>query len=146
VDPNKSLLAGAWYSCLLRGSATAWQIQKWMHAAIYWTKHRVPNEGARESSQDAEGVCSPLGGTTIWTHQYPQSSLWLNHQPKKIHGGTHGFSCICSREWPSRSSMGGETHTVLITVPGHLMPFSGLHRNCMHVVHTNVGKSLIYIN
>jgi hypothetical protein len=28
--------------------------------------------------------------------------------PKKKHGGTHGSSCICSRVWPSRSSMGGE--------------------------------------
>jgi hypothetical protein len=25
-----------------------------------------------------------------------------------IHCGTHDFSCICSRGWPSRSSMGGE--------------------------------------
>ena len=27
---------------------------------------------------------------------------------KKTHGGTHGSSCICSRGWSSRSSMGGE--------------------------------------
>ena len=26
----------------------------------------------------------------------------------KTHGGTHGSSCICSRGWPSWSSMGGE--------------------------------------
>jgi hypothetical protein len=25
---------------------------------------RVPNEGARKSTQGAEGVCSPIGGTT----------------------------------------------------------------------------------
>jgi hypothetical protein len=31
------------------------------------TEHRVPNGGA-------EGVCSPIGGTTMWTNQYPQSS------------------------------------------------------------------------
>ena len=31
-----------------------------------------------------------------------------NHQPKSTHGGTHGFSCICSRGWPSRISVGGE--------------------------------------
>jgi hypothetical protein len=29
-------------------------------------------------------------------------------KPKSTHGETHGSSCICSREWPSRSSMGGE--------------------------------------
>jgi hypothetical protein len=38
----------------------------------------------------------------------PQSSLKLNHQPKKTHGGTRDSSCICRREWPSWSSMGGE--------------------------------------
>jgi hypothetical protein len=42
-------------------------------------------------------------------NQYPQSSLGLNHQLKKIHGGTCVSSCICSRGWPSQSSMGGET-------------------------------------
>jgi len=39
----------------------------------------------------------------------PQSSLGLNHQSKKTHGGTCGSSCICSRGWPSQPSMGGET-------------------------------------
>jgi hypothetical protein len=28
-------------------------------------EHRVPNEGAREKIEGAEGVCSPIGGTTI---------------------------------------------------------------------------------
>jgi hypothetical protein len=40
-------------------------IFKWMLTAIYWTEHRVPNEGAREGTQGAKGVCSPIGGTTI---------------------------------------------------------------------------------
>ena len=48
------------YSCLLRGSASAEQIQKWM-----LTEHKVPNEGARERNQGVEGVCNPIGGTTI---------------------------------------------------------------------------------
>ena len=26
---------------------------------------KVPNEGARESTQGAKGVCNPIGGTTI---------------------------------------------------------------------------------
>jgi hypothetical protein len=100
VDANKCLLTGAWYSCLLRGSASAWQIQKWMLTAIYWTEHRVPTEVARKRTQGIKRVCSPVGGTTIWNNQYPQSSLGLNHQPKKTHGGTHGSSCICSKGWP----------------------------------------------
>jgi hypothetical protein len=109
ADAKKCLLTGAWYSCLLRGSARAWQIQKWMLVAIHWTQHRVPNEGASERTQGAEGVCSPIGGTTIWTSQYPQSSQGLNHQPKSTHGRTHGSSCICSRGWPYLPSMGGES-------------------------------------
>ena len=41
-------------------------------------------------------------------NQYLQSSLGINHQPKKTHGGTHGSNCICSRGWPSWPSLGGE--------------------------------------
>jgi hypothetical protein len=36
------------------------------------------------------------------------SYLELYHQSKKTHGGTCGSSYICSRGWPSRSSMGGK--------------------------------------
>ena len=108
ADANKSLLTGAWYSCLLRGSASAWQIQKWMLTFIHWTEHTLPNEGARESTQEAEVFCSTIGGVTMRTKRYPQSSLGLNHQPKKTHGWTCGSNCICSRGCPSWSSMGGE--------------------------------------
>ena len=105
VNANKSLLTGAWYSCLLRGSVSAWKLQKWMLTPIHWIEHRVLNEISRESTQGAEGACSPIGGTTIWANQYPQSSLGLNYQPKKTHGWTHSSSFIYSRECPSRSSM-----------------------------------------
>ena len=71
---SKILLKGPWYSCLLWGFASAWQIQKWMLIVIYWMEHRAPNGGARESIQGAEGVCNPISGTAIWTYQYPQSS------------------------------------------------------------------------
>jgi hypothetical protein len=56
-------------------------------------EHRAPNVEARESTQGVEGVCNPIGGTTIWTNQYPQSLM---------------SSCICSRRWPSRPSLGRE--------------------------------------
>jgi hypothetical protein len=36
-----------------------------MLTVFYWIEHMVPNEGARESIQVAEGVCNPIGGTTI---------------------------------------------------------------------------------
>ena len=78
-----------------------------MLTAIHWLEHRVPNEGARESTQGVEGVCSPIGGQQ-YEYQYSQSSQGLNHQPKSTRGGTHGSSFICSREWPSRPSMGRE--------------------------------------
>jgi hypothetical protein len=108
VDANKCLLTEAWYSCLLGGSNNPWQIHRWMLSANHLTEYRVPNGGARERTERAEGVCSPIGVTTIWTNQYPQSSQELNHQPKSIPEGTHGSSCIYSRGWPCQSSMGGE--------------------------------------
>jgi hypothetical protein len=42
ADTNSSLLTGAWYNCLLRAFASAWQIQKWMLTIILWTEHKVP--------------------------------------------------------------------------------------------------------
>lgn len=33
----------------------------------------------------------------------------MNHQSKKTHSRTHGSSCIFSKGWPNRSSMGGES-------------------------------------
>jgi hypothetical protein len=36
-----------------------------MLTVIYRMEHRTPNGGARESNQGAEGVCNPVGGTTI---------------------------------------------------------------------------------
>jgi hypothetical protein len=41
------------------------QIQKWMLTVIYEMEHRAPNGEARESTQGAEGVCNPIGRTTI---------------------------------------------------------------------------------
>jgi hypothetical protein len=57
-------------------------------------EHRAPNEGARESTQGAKGVCNPIGGTTILSNQYPPQSSVSN--------------CICSIRWSSRQSVGGE--------------------------------------
>jgi hypothetical protein len=54
ADANKNLLTGAWYNCLLRAFASAWQIQKWMLTTTHWMEHKVPNEEARESTQGAE--------------------------------------------------------------------------------------------
>jgi hypothetical protein len=36
-----------------------------MLTVIYWMEHRAPDEGARESTQEVEGVSNPIGGTII---------------------------------------------------------------------------------
>jgi hypothetical protein len=43
----------------------SWQTQKWMLIVSYWMDQRAPNGGARESTQGAEGICNPIGGSTI---------------------------------------------------------------------------------
>ena len=103
VDVKKFLLTGVSWEALpvsekYRGGLSV----------NHWTKHRVPNGGAINRIQGAEGVCSPLGEKTVWTNPYPHSSQGLNHQSTSIHGETHGSSRISSREWPCRSSMRGE--------------------------------------
>ena len=47
-----------------------------------WIEHRFLSRQARESTQGAEKVCSPIGGTIICTNQYPQISQGLSHQPR----------------------------------------------------------------
>jgi hypothetical protein len=74
-----------------------------MLAANYRTEHWVPNGGVREKTERAEGVCNPIERTTISTNQTPKSSQGLKHQTKNIHGGTHGFSHIYSRQKMSLS-------------------------------------------
>ena len=105
---SKILLKGPWYSSLMRGDASAWQIQKWMLTIIYWMEHRAPNGGARESTQGAKGVCNPVGGTTIWTNQYPLELMSLaayvsedglvGHQWKERPIGLANFICLSTGE------------------------------------------------
>jgi len=78
VDAKKSMLTGAWYSCLLRGSARAWQIHRWMFAATHWTENEFPIVGVKESIDGAEGACNSIKTTILTNH----SSQELNHQPK----------------------------------------------------------------
>jgi hypothetical protein len=44
-----------------------------MLIVIYWMEHRAAIGGARENTQGAEGICNPIGETTIRTKQYLQS-------------------------------------------------------------------------
>ena len=79
-----------------------------MLAANNWTEQVFPNRGVRGRTEEAEGVCNPIGRTTISTNQTPQSSQGLNYQPKSTHGATNGSSCVCSRGLPYLSSIGEE--------------------------------------
>jgi hypothetical protein len=40
-------------------------MQYWMLTVIYKMEHMTPNREARKSTQGAEGVCNPIGGTTM---------------------------------------------------------------------------------
>ena len=75
-----------------------------MLTANHWTEHRVPNGEVRERAEGAEDVCNPIR-RTIPTNQTSQG---LNHKPKSTHGGGHGSSRICSREWLCWASVRGE--------------------------------------
>jgi hypothetical protein len=105
---SKILLKGPRCSCLLWGYARACQTQKWMFTVSYWMEHRAPNGGARESTQGAKGICNPIGGTTIWTNQYPPELVSLaayvsedslvGHQWKERPIGLANFICLSTGE------------------------------------------------
>jgi len=67
-----------------------------------------PNEGIREKTEGAEGVCNPIGRTIISTNQTPPELPGTKPPTMSTHGGTHGSSCIHSRGWPCPASIGGE--------------------------------------
>jgi hypothetical protein len=105
---SKILLKGPWYSCLLWGFASVWQIQKWVLTVTYRMEHRAPNGGARESTQGAKGICNPIGGTKIWTNQYPPELMSLaayvsedglvGHQWEVRPIGLANFICLSTGE------------------------------------------------
>jgi hypothetical protein len=84
-SPQYSLYCWSIYlmpSCLDHLTDLRWiRNYKWVantevDAHNHLLEHRVPSEGARDSTKGAKGVCNPIGGTTIWTNQYPQA-VWL---------------------------------------------------------------------
>jgi hypothetical protein len=77
-------ITSVWYSCLLRGSFRAWQIQRQILPASHWTEHGVPNGGVRERIEGTEGLWNTIGRTTISTNQTLQSSKGLNPQ-ERVH-------------------------------------------------------------
>jgi hypothetical protein len=85
----------------------------------YWMDHRAPNGGGRESTQGAKVVCNPIGGTTIWTNQYPPELVSLaayvsedslvGHHWKERPIGLANFICLSTREHQVQEvGVGGE--------------------------------------
>jgi hypothetical protein len=79
-----------------------------MLTVFHWMEHRVPYEGARESTQGGEGVCSVIGGASILTNQNSHNSLELNNQSKKTHGGIIALAAyvaengLAGHQWEER--------------------------------------------
>jgi hypothetical protein len=69
----------------LWGYASTWQIQKWMLIFIYWIEYRAPNEGARESTQGAKGVCNPTGGIIFYSLHILITNPWHQLLPHTVH-------------------------------------------------------------
>ena len=68
---------------------------------------RNHNGRARGRTGGAEGDCNPVG-RTISANWTTQSFQRLNHQPKSIHGVSHGSTYICSRGRPYLTSIRGK--------------------------------------
>jgi hypothetical protein len=67
-------------------------------------------EELEKGLKELRGVYSPMEGAIVSTGHSPWNSRGLDHQPKSIHGGTHGTGHICGRGWPSWTPVGGEAH------------------------------------
>jgi hypothetical protein len=68
--------------------------------------------------------------------------MGLNHQSKKTHGRTHGSSCICSRGWPSWSSMGGEALGPVKVLCTNLGECQGLEEGVSGLVGRGMGEGI----
>jgi hypothetical protein len=61
--------------------------------------------GVRERSEGAEGVCNPIGRTTISTNQTPQSAQGLNHS-QGVHMAPAAYIAddgLLRHQWKKRS-------------------------------------------
>jgi hypothetical protein len=56
-----------------------------------------PMEELKGRTERTEGICNPIGRTTMSIKQISQG---LNHKPRSVHGETYGSSHICNRGWP----------------------------------------------
>jgi hypothetical protein len=101
------MLSGAWYSCLLRGSARAWQIQTKCSQSTMGLSRGFQWRSLRKDWRIWQGL-QPHRKNKINQPDPCQNIQRLNHQPKSSLEETHGSSCICSRGWSCRASVGRE--------------------------------------
>ena len=95
-----------------------WTKEMQILAANHWTEQGDHNEGVKGRTEEAEGLCNCVGGTTISNNKTTQSSQGSNHQPKCTHGSTNGSSLIYSRGLPYVATTGGESlGTVMVQYP-----------------------------
>jgi hypothetical protein len=69
---------------------------------------RSPMEELEKGPKELKELVAPQEEQEYEPISTPQELPGTKPQTWSTHGGTHGSSCICSRGWPSRSSMGGE--------------------------------------
>jgi hypothetical protein len=60
VDDNMCLLKGAWYNCLLRGSASASYIQRRILPDNHWSKQGSPMKKLEKVPKELKGFRAPL--------------------------------------------------------------------------------------
>ena len=85
-----------------------WTKEMQILAANHWTEQGDHNEGVKGRTEEAEGICNCVGGTSISNNKTTQSSQGSNHQTKSSHRSTNVCSFIYSRGLPYLASIGGE--------------------------------------
>jgi hypothetical protein len=111
VDAKKCLLTGARFSCLLRGSARAWHIQKQMLSANHITDHSVPNGGVR-GLRELKGLIYNHCRAQHWT----QNGLKHWHktkysEPSKRETGEYSWTHKHRRIPPELNAINTDTKT-----------------------------------
>ena len=90
---SKILLKGPWYSCLLWGYVGAWKHRSGCSQSVIGWNTEPPMEELEKVPKELKG-----SATLLMEQQYELTST-----PR-----ARVSSCICSRRWPSRPSLGRE--------------------------------------
>jgi hypothetical protein len=86
ADSKKCLMTGASYSCLLRGSARAWQIQMWFSQPTIGLSMGSWIEELVKGLKEVKGFCIPIERTRISTNQTPRAPRDQKNQGVHMEG------------------------------------------------------------